>query len=300
MKSRILLCGLLFISIGLINAQIVTDGSFEDPDNFETNWDPWIGPDAVDAVLEIVEDATAHSGDHVLRMVGSAADGDDAWVGPAQVLTLEPYTDYVLTMFIKGDNPFWSNNSAWANGYVGIFDEAADRDMGYDDMNAAAQCQDHGPGELVFGCGDMTDWLEITYYFGTLESTEVELWFGVWIDINPEIFVDDVSVVTLSGVESKGGSLPEGYMLNQNYPNPFNPSTTIHFSLPKSDSVRLTLFDVSGKQHRTLLNERLAAGSHSVQWNGLDQSGNDVPAGLYFYRLETDGFSETKKMLLVK
>jgi len=96
-------------------------------------------------------------------------------------------------------------------------------------------------------------------------------------------------------------SLPGVLYLSQNYPNPFNPRTTIAFDLPEQTVVDLRVYDVSGKLADVLLvNEIRGAGRNEVVWEGRDQTGLPLPAGVYFYRLETGGFSETKRMTLVK
>jgi hypothetical protein len=88
--------------------------------------------------------------------------------------------------------------------------------------------------------------------------------------------------------------------LNQNIPNPFNPTTMISFSLPSADHVSLSVYDSNGKLVRTLVDGARAFGGHEVEWNGLDQAGNKVGSGVYFYRLVTSNFSESRKMLLLK
>ncbi len=89
--------------------------------------------------------------------------------------------------------------------------------------------------------------------------------------------------------------------LEQNYPNPFNPQTTIAFSLKARSRVRIDVFDVTGALVRTLLDEARAAGSYSdIRWDGRGASGDAVVSGVYFYKLVTDGFSQTKKMVLLK
>ena len=88
--------------------------------------------------------------------------------------------------------------------------------------------------------------------------------------------------------------------LKQNVPNPFNPETTIRFELPGPTEVRLTIYNTLGQVVRNLVIGPQAAGTHSVRWDGRDNPGNLVSSGLYFYTLETDGFSEIRKMLLVK
>jgi FlgD Ig-like domain len=88
--------------------------------------------------------------------------------------------------------------------------------------------------------------------------------------------------------------------LAQNYPNPFNPTTTIAYSMAKASHVNLDIFDVRGLRVRTLVAQSVSAGNHTVNWDGLDQTGNRVASGVYFYRLKTSGFQQTKKMVMLR
>ncbi len=89
--------------------------------------------------------------------------------------------------------------------------------------------------------------------------------------------------------------------LDQNFPNPFNPVTTISFRLAAPGPVRLKVYDVSGRLVRTLIDEdKATAGDHKTVWNGLDHSGRAAAAGVYFYNLETAGYSRTRRMTMVK
>ncbi len=101
---------------------------------------------------------------------------------------------------------------------------------------------------------------------------------------------------------------PQKFVLHSNYPNPFNLKTTIRFDIPfvETDCVErdcnlsLRIYDASGKLVRTLINEKKEAGYHSVEWNGLNDSGRAMSSGVYFYKIETDQFSEAKRMILLK
>lgn len=84
-------------------------------------------------------------------------------------------------------------------------------------------------------------------------------------------------------------------MLYQNYPNPFNPSTTISFSIPKHEHVTLKVFNILGREVTTLVNDELNPGEHSISF-----SAKDLASGIYFYRLTTSTFSETKPMVVIK
>jgi len=87
----------------------------------------------------------------------------------------------------------------------------------------------------------------------------------------------------------------EGYSLSQNFPNPFNPETNIKFSISQSGNVKLTVFDITGKEVESLVNEKLSAGTYAYNFNA-----SNLPSGTYFYKIETDNFVETKKMVLIK
>jgi len=95
-------------------------------------------------------------------------------------------------------------------------------------------------------------------------------------------------------------SLPQGYDLAQNYPNPFNPETRIAFSLPSSGEIRLAIYNVLGREVRTLVSSHLEAGQHTAVWDGRDNAGATAASGVYFYRLEASGYSMTRKMMLLK
>lgn len=89
-------------------------------------------------------------------------------------------------------------------------------------------------------------------------------------------------------------------VLKINFPNPFNPSTTISFLLPENATCTLDIYNIRGQKVRTLINDAKSAGNYSVFWNGQNDNGKPVSSGLYFYRLVTPNFSQTRKMLLVK
>ena len=99
----------------------------------------------------------------------------------------------------------------------------------------------------------------------------------------------------LTGIDPVSTEIPGSFSLMQNYPNPFNPETKIKFSLPASGNVILKVFDISGKVVSELVNENMNAGTYSVGFNA-----SKLSSGVYFYRIYTDGFTDTKKMILVK
>jgi len=113
---------------------------------------------------------------------------------------------------------------------------------------------------------------------------------------------DDLNMILKSIIKTKGNVkegqnsiLPTKYELSQNYPNPFNPTTKINFALPKSGFVTLKIYDILGREIKTLVNEIKQAGNYTVDFNAWEFS-----SGVYFYRLETEGFTDVKRMMLIK
>jgi len=106
---------------------------------------------------------------------------------------------------------------------------------------------------------------------------------------------------TITAVEPSEAPAPRVAQLHQNYPNPFNPRTTIRFSLPDAQKVRLTVHDAQGRLVATLASQQLAAGQHEVPWHGKNSEGHSVASGVYFYRLATDdGAVKSRRMVLLK
>jgi flagellar hook assembly protein FlgD len=91
-----------------------------------------------------------------------------------------------------------------------------------------------------------------------------------------------------------------GYELYQNYPNPFVTSTQFEYSTPKQTVVKLTIYDLLGRVVVTLFNESKQAGIYEIAWDGKNSDGDEVLPGIYFYRLEAERFTRTKKMFLVR
>jgi len=97
------------------------------------------------------------------------------------------------------------------------------------------------------------------------------------------------------GIQPISTTVPDKFSLHQNYPNPFNPATTIKFDIRTAAFTKLTVFDVLGREIQTLVNEVLKTGSYSLVLDGSEYN-----SGVYFYRLASGDFTETKRMLMVK
>ncbi len=103
-----------------------------------------------------------------------------------------------------------------------------------------------------------------------------------------------------SAVDDGEDLLPHVFALGQNFPNPFNPSTTICFSVARRTHVRLTVYNALGQTVRALANRDFYPGEYRVSWDGRDNRDRPVASGMYFYRIDSEYFSETRKMLLLK
>jgi hypothetical protein len=104
------------------------------------------------------------------------------------------------------------------------------------------------------------------------------------------------SIGAIVGIEQHIGEVPTVYNLSQNYPNPFNPSTKIDFSIPKSEFVTLKVFDISGREVASLVNQRLLTGKYTVTFDNT----NGLSSGVYFFRLVAGNYVQTKKMMMIK
>ena len=115
-----------------------------------------------------------------------------------------------------------------------------------------------------------------------------------------EYIFDETNVTQITGVTDrlilqKKGPLPEEFSLLQNYPNPFNPVTKIQYNLPEAAQVRLTIYDIMGREIAVPVNGRVEKGLHEF---ALD--GTSMTSGVYIYQLETQGFSFSRKMILLR
>ncbi|MCB0732404.1 MAG: T9SS type A sorting domain-containing protein, partial [Ignavibacteriae bacterium] len=104
----------------------------------------------------------------------------------------------------------------------------------------------------------------------------------------------DIKDIIITSI-SKENVLPTSYTLYQNYPNPFNPSTNINFDIVENTNVSLIIFNVLGEEVKNVINQKLNAGAYSINVNF-----ENIESGIYFYRISTNNFTETKKMIFIK
>jgi hypothetical protein len=154
-----------------------------------------------------------------------------------------------------------------------------------------------------------TNWSLVRYVTSTSTSDQLSISgsgsFYLRVEVKDDAFVtytDDHYVRVIFDKQASSGikNTPKDYVLAQNHPNPFNPTTSISFSLPKDEHVVLSIYNITGQLVRTLVNERKNAGTHSIMWNGRNESGAQVTSGLYIYKIKAGSYTQVRKMSLMK
>jgi len=118
--------------------------------------------------------------------------------------------------------------------------------------------------------------------------------------IKYRVLGNDEKTITQGSHHLKFVPIPDEFSLHQNYPNPFNPVTTIQYDIPIDSEVLLLVYDIQGRLVKTLVNTNQSAGYKSIRWNGMNDLGKSVSAGMYFYHLQAIGYSKVRKMVLLK
>lgn len=159
----------------------------------------------------------------------------------------------------------------------------------------------YGYSTLISQGSSYTSLVKTTNYGQNWDGDTSITSFGYWNLTNSKIFALDTysgSLLIKSqsvGVTLLNSEIPNSFELFQNYPNPFNPSTKIKFSINKNEFIQLKVFDLSGKEVKSLLGEELKPGTYNLEFNG-----ESLSSGIYYYRMYSNSFSDTKKMVLLK
>jgi hypothetical protein len=233
-----------------------------------------IGVNTTDAVS--VAHTTIHDCDYGVR----ASSGTVSFLNCAIVNNIS------YGIYLEGATPqFGTNISEWndihgnGHGYLGI------------DLR-------NGPTDIE------APWI----YWGTMDHVQIltHIWdhrsdasLG-YVQILPFINAAHDEQMTAVDDPGPGATVPTAFFLQQNAPNPFNPSTDIKFDLPVPAAAQLTVYSLNGKRIATLVDELLPVGQHMTVWYGRDDSGRSVASGIYFYRLTAGGYTETRRMVLLK
>jgi hypothetical protein len=206
-------------------------------------------------------------------------------------------TDYMSNVIIFGKNPFNVDNIAhWIAGHepgnFGLFHMAIERGLA-SELNPMKipvyEWKSDGTATLT----PLTEFtrtpLKTKYLQRDYDEQEEYLWH----------LCDEPYAYDPDAVEEEKSEIPDAYNLKQNYPNPFNPSTKIEFSISKAGHTNLSVYNERGQKVATILNKNLEAGNYSYDFDASSIN-LQLPSGRYFYRLESAGYSKTKKMVLTK
>ncbi len=142
--------------------------------------------------------------------------------------------------------------------------------------------------------------------FGLGDATQVDSiridWPSKRFDILTNVAAGSYVITegSTNAVDDGNNELPLRFALQQNYPNPFNPTTTIQYALAKQAKVSLRIYNLLGEEVARLVDREQPAGVYRVSWNGKDGRGVALPSGLYLYKIETEAFTETKRLVLIK
>ena len=209
-------------------------------------------------------------------------DGNEEWV--KEKIDLSFYSDQNIKLkFFSNDNQQWSSGVALDNIAIGYV-----------------------PNWLLVSSEGYVSQGENESVNFSVNTSEMELGSYQRSILVENIQTEEIdSLLIYLTVEALTASLehsinPIEFNLYQNYPNPFNPSTAIPFSVPLNQDVRLNIYDLLGKEVLTVNFNKLTKGHHTFTWDGKNQLGNLVGAGVYFYRLENNSKTFIKKMILLK
>lgn len=147
-------------------------------------------------------------------------------------------------------------------------------------------------GSSADGAGDLVE-----FVFRTDDKPlqgDFQILDGILVDFDGK--VDQMHNIEIGRLDP----VPENYGLAQNMPNPFNPATTISYEVPEAGAVKLVVYNLLGQQVRTLVNDNIEAGYHTIAWDGADEFGRQVASGIYIYRMKAGDFNATRRMMFLK
>ena len=214
------------------------------------------------------------------------------------------YPNYAANVNSSMSLNFLLNLSSYPVAYLEYW-QRYDVESGYDYCYVEVS-RDNGSTwqQVASYTGTNNTWTKQSFNISSMvsSSSNVRIRFRLTSDAGAQStgwYVDDIKITNYQGpatyVENNSGLIPKKFTLEQNYPNPFNPATQINYSVAKSGFVKISIFDILGREVQVLVNETKTPGYYSVDFNGTNLS-----SGMYFYKMETSEFTDIKKMSLVK
>jgi hypothetical protein len=243
---------------------------------------PWHGMEAYSAVVPTLGDST-DMGIYwsTFRVTGHTEN-------PNEFYDSAPVTGYSIDNLHPGA-PGGVQAFTGGDGILLTWDSSMDDDFSY--HRIYRYDTDSGDPAIQFTTVD-------TFYVDDAAEGNYEYWITA-VDLNGNES-DPSIIVTVTLAIDNGLAVPVEFALQQNYPNPFNPSTQIQYALPTDANVTIAIYDLVGRQVRTLVNQQVTAGYHSTLWNATNNMGSPVSAGVYIYTITANDFRDVKKMILLK
>jgi hypothetical protein len=187
--------------------------------------------------------------------------------------------------------------STWSVGVTPQFFPKVGNNDGYSSSGSDYQ--------FVFPNATSFDWTQFSVNVqvpDSLSSIGMETRLHVYSQFAGTIYFDDLSIqnLGLTAVKNLNKLVPTNFTVFQNYPNPFNPSTIISYSLPTAALVKVIVYDILGREVKTLVNMNQKAGVQQIVWNGNNNFGHLVSSGIYFYKVTAGEQVQVKKMIMLK
>lgn len=240
--------------------------------------------------------------------------GNDGVLGGGGILGIDNNDVYLINSICRGNIPDQIESYIYGAPYFWI---ASHIGIAFSDvMGGTSQVHLQLGGLLFYENNIDANPLFIAPEFGDFSLAEGSMCIDagianyIWnsetlIDLSSDEYIGlapDMGAYEYDGTVSTASTptVPLSYVLHQNYPNPFNPTTTIRYSLPEAGSIKLTVFDIQGREVMTFHTAEKSPGNHEVQWNGRNQQGNQVSTGVYFCRLHAGSFSQTIKIVYLR
>jgi type IX secretion system substrate protein len=218
--------------------------------------------------------------------IDGGATSNDLWLITPQITNVQ----------LNDSLYFWLLKPGYTNGYLDNID------IKISTTTAIPSAFTITVAALVYPVGTSdTTWLRRGYRLGNFVTNGANIYIAFREHVNDNnidgaaFLLDLVSVTSLVGVENNNNEIPASYGLQQNYPNPFNPSTQISYSIPKGGNVKLAVYDMVGNEVAIITNEFKKAGNYTINFDA-----SRLSSGVYFYKLTSEGYSDVKKMILIK
>ncbi|HQY19604.1 MAG TPA: choice-of-anchor J domain-containing protein [Ignavibacteria bacterium] len=305
MKKIYAILFIIFFTAGVSTSQVIWNQGFESSDsaNVPPGWSVWnnspadtlepgwnwtVRPAGLNVPGLGTSLSVVHTGDKAIGVswwTGQTSGICDAWLVTQKVNNVP--SDALLSFWVSGGSATFSDSvSVWVSTGDSTPASFLATPKGFRNQFFYPVGSTYGLFEQQF--------VDLAPFAG--QNIYIAFRYNMDVAVNGYfVYLDDIELTGTVGITQNGTSIPAKFSLNQNYPNPFNPSTKISFDLAKSSNVNLVIFNSLGQKVMDVFQGQKPAGSYTATFDG-----SSLSSGTYFYRLETESFTQTKKMQLIK